>query len=318
MWKDATLKNYSAISIIVNTKILPDFTKYNQEDAIFLAENLGISNQLTINGIEVEKGELLGRVKSQNINQGTPLTEVNSLTLDVSSGYLFNSRMPLILGLSKEKAIQKLKKISSDITIVELPEEQSDIYERGKVMIQTPSAGESINPDSQVTIKVSSHSVDSRASLELYDYEALDPEVSSVFQASSFNFDNISCVKNPEADITNLYNSYLAEKNNIFLNIDRTSFSMNLVTFVEANLCRYSVTGAIKYYENSVLGLTNASFNLDGNSSVTDFCENSTLEATEIDLKIMDNNRFGVIIRDYTATECLDREVLIELKGDLQ
>lgn len=139
-----------------NTVIVPDVEGKTQEEALSDLKAQTLGAKITSKEYEYQAA---GVVVVQDPIQGTYATMNTDINLIISKGSgaaeAVNgiSTVPFVVGSTKEKALEDLKKAGLADPIIK--EENSDEFEVGMVMAQDPEAGTSLKEGSQITITVS-------------------------------------------------------------------------------------------------------------------------------------------------------------------
>lgn len=151
---DRMVKSGSTISLTISsgpsTDTMRDVLNYSLENAKTVLDNLALD--LVINVVEESSDLAAGTVIRTDPVYGEPLTAGQTVTLYVSSGPAITLvPVPELLGLTQEKAVEKLDELGLLYEITEVPHEEAE----GTVVYQSIKQGEEVKVGTTVNIQVS-------------------------------------------------------------------------------------------------------------------------------------------------------------------
>lgn len=141
------------VSISKGTKegMVPNLIGRSYEDAIYLIKQYGYDvGDVTVGKSDMPKDTVI----SQTPDGGTEAKAGSTIKFVVSQGEEEGKvTMPKVVGLTLEKAVAELK--AAGLAAGTIVEEMSGAYEKGLVMWQQVGAGETVDKDSVINLKVS-------------------------------------------------------------------------------------------------------------------------------------------------------------------
>ena len=151
---DRMVKSGSTISLTISsgpsTDTMRDVLNYSLENAQTVLDNLALD--LVINVVEESSDLAAGTVIRTDPVYGEPLTAGQTVTLYVSSGPAITLvPVPELLGLTQEKAVEKLDELGLLYEITEVPHEEAE----DTVVYQSIKQGEEVKVGTTVNIQVS-------------------------------------------------------------------------------------------------------------------------------------------------------------------
>ena len=151
---DRMVKSGSTISLTISsgpsTDTMRDVLNYSLENAQTVLDNLALD--LVINVVEESSDLAAGTVIRTDPVYGEPLTAGQTVTLYVSSGPAITLvPVPELLGLTQEKAVEKLEDLGLLYEITEVEHEEAE----DTVVYQSIKQGEEVKVGTTVNIQVS-------------------------------------------------------------------------------------------------------------------------------------------------------------------